>query len=66
MDDNSILALTRGTSYDDLLISNLTGNDNQTSHRSGITETMGVMEVKGEKVSLFMGIMVMMKFRVLI
>lgn len=42
MDDNSILALTRGTSYDDLLISNLTGNDNQTSHRSGITETMGV------------------------
>lgn len=36
MDDNSILALTRGTSYDDLLISNLTGNDNQ------IRETMGV------------------------
>lgn len=41
MDDNSILALTRGTSHDDLLISNMTGNDNQTS-QVDITETMGV------------------------
>jgi Ca2+-binding RTX toxin-like protein len=40
-DDNSILALTRGTSYDDLLISNMTENDNQTSQMD-ITETMGV------------------------
>ena len=41
VDDSSILAITRGTSYDDLLISNLTGSDNQTS-QMGITETMGV------------------------
>ena len=29
--DNNILSLTRETSYDDLLISNMTENDNQTS-----------------------------------
>lgn len=40
-DDNSILALTRGTSYDDLLISNMTGNDNQTS-QMGVIETTEV------------------------
>ena len=41
MDNNSILALTRGTSYDDLLISNMTGNENQTSQMD-ITETMEI------------------------
>lgn len=40
-DDNSILALTRGTSYDDLLISNMTENGNQTS-QLGVTETTGI------------------------
>jgi hypothetical protein len=40
-DDNSVLALTRGTSYDDLLISNTTENGNQTS-QLGVTETTGV------------------------
>lgn len=49
-DDDSILALTRGTPHDDLLISNMTVKDNQTS-QMGITETTGVnasQRVEGE------------------
>jgi Ca2+-binding RTX toxin-like protein len=43
-DDNSILALTRGTQYDDLLISNMTIRSNNQTDQMGLAGTTGTEE----------------------